>query len=233
MRITGELSFLAAGVYFIALDLPERDAVLKFLRPEGPIPSRPKGWRRRLPAAIGRRKRAARAAGAARAFGALAQSSTLTLSDCFPETEIVDDVDVSFEWEGRIRSYRGSAYIQRKVEMFHNNTPLDAFDWEAVPEVEHRLWRAGVGLGSGGETWGPKNWCRTDGGEIRLADLSSLTQDAGRVLVCLSEAMRERRRRKLRECQPARCHGQVDGYLAFMAERLGRESFDRLWRSGC
>lgn len=232
-RIAGQLNLLAAGVYFIALDLPDRDAVVKFLRPEGPSGMGRKGWRRWLPAALGRRKRAAKAAGAVRAFRALAESTTFTLSDCFPETEIVDEVDVTFEWKGRMRAYRGPAYVQHKAEMFGNDTPLDAFDWEAIPEAQHRLWRAGVGLGSGAETWGPKNWCRTNRGEIRLADLSSLTRDRERVLNCLSEATRETRRRMLSKRQPLRCREQIDLYLAFMAERLAREPLDRLWRSGC
>jgi hypothetical protein len=192
-----------------------------------------KGWRRWLPAAVGRRKRAAKAAGAFRAFRDLAQSSTFTLSDCFPETEIVGEVDVTFEWEGRMRGYRGPAYVQHKVEMFGNDTPLDAFDWEAIPEVQHRLWRVGVGLGSGAEAWGPKNWGRTARGEIRLADLSGLTRDRERVLKCLSDSKREKRRGMLYEQQPPRCHGQVDRYLAFVAERLRREPLDRLWRSAC
>jgi hypothetical protein len=232
-RITGQLKFLAAGVYFVVLDLPDRGAVVKFLRSEGPSGMGRKGWRRWLPAALSRRKRTAKAADAFRAFRALAQSTTFTLSDCFPETEIVDEVDVTFEWEGRMCGYRGPAYVQHKVEMFGNDTPLDAFDWEAIPEAQHRLWRVGVGLGSGAETWGPKNWCRTNRGEIRLADLSSLTQDRERVLNCLREATRETRRRMLSERQPPRCREQVDLYLAFVAERLGREPLDRLWRSGC
>ena len=232
-QITGQLNFLAAGLYFIVLDLPDRDAVVKFLRPEGPSGTRRKGWRRWLPAVLGRRKRVAKAAGALRTFRALSQSTTFILSDCFPETEIVDEVDVTFKWEGHMRGYRGPAYVQHKVEMFGNDTPLDAFDWEAIADAQHRLWRVGVGLGSGAETWGPKNWCRTNRGDIRLADLSSLTQDRERVLNCLSEATCNPRRRMLNERQPPRGREHVDLYLAFLAERHGRESLDRLWRSGC
>ena len=146
-NIIGHLDFIAAGDHFVALDLPEQDAVLKLLRPGGPSGKGGRSWRRRLPAAYHRRKRVARATAAGLAFRALAESKHFALSDCFPETEIVDEVDVSFEWEGRVHRHQGSAYVQGRVEMFHNGTPLDGFDWVefAGDSVKHKIeWSNGL-----------------------------------------------------------------------------------------
>jgi len=232
-RISGEFEFLGAGRYYIALDLPDRNAVLKFLRPEGPRRKSRKRWRRWLRRKALRARRIALAAAADRAFRTLAESKSFTLSNCFPETEIADDLDVTYEMLGQTLRYSGSAYVQCKVQFFDNHTPLDSFDWEAIAEVQHRLWRMGVGLGSGAETWGPKNWCHTNDGKTRLADLSSLSPDLDLVRKRLSNTTRELRRRKLRKYQPVDCRPQIERYLAFVSDRLRRESLDQLWRADC
>jgi hypothetical protein len=190
-------------------------------------------WRRWLWRKAHRARRSVLATEADRAFRTLAESESFTLSSCFPETEIADDVDVTFELQGQTRRYCGSAYVQCKVEFFGNDTPLDSFDWEAIAEVQHRLWRMGVGLGSGGETWGPRNWCCTNEGKIRLADLSSLSPDIDLVRRRLSDSTRKLRRRQLRKCQPVHCLQQIDRYLVFVQDRLQRESLDLLWRADC
>ena len=232
MKVSGEFNFLAAGRYFIALDMPQRESVIKFLRPDGPLTVRQKGWQEWLLEHFRRAKRIKKAAMAGRVFRMLYQSETIDIFPCFPETEIVDEVDVSFVWEGQTNRYQGPAYIQRRVEVFGNDTPLDSFNWDAIIEVQHYLWRSGVGLGSGAETWGPKNWCRTKQDKVRLADLSSLTQDKKRVGKRLNSAIRQKRRQQLERFQPVRCREHIDPYLAYIGEYLNRESLNQLWRAG-
>ena len=90
----------------------------------------------------------------------------------------------------------------------------------------------GVGLTSPGEIWGPRNWGKTDRGDIRLADMSSLSRDRKKVLKGLTDIPREKRRLRLHECQPEYCRNLVDIYMCFMPERLAPEIFSRLWKSG-
>jgi len=117
----------------------------------------------------------------------LYQSNIIDIHTCFPPTDILDEIDVVFEWEGQSNRYQGSSYLQYRVEVFDNYTPLDSFNWDAIIEIQHQLWRIGVGLGCFAEVWGPKNWSRTKNGDVRLADLSCLTQNkncVSRLLGC-------------------------------------------------
>ncbi len=232
MKVSGEFVFLGAGRYFIALDMPQRESVIKFLRPDGPLTVRQKGLRGWLLDHFLRAKLIKKAAMAGRVFRMLYQSETIDISLCFPETKIVDEVDVRFSWEGQTKRYQGSAYIQRRVEVFGYDAPLDSFNWDVIIEIQHYLWGAGVGLGSGAETWGPKNWCRTKQDKVRLADLSSLTQDKKRVGKRLNSAIRQKRRKRLERFQPVRCREHIDPYLAYIGEYLNQESLNKLWRAG-
>ena len=230
-KLEGELKVLGVGKYFIALDLPESELVLKVLRPETFVSfslTKLPRWFRNSVQKIKRNKEVAEAF---RAFHLLAESKTFPFLDCFPETKHVK-VNVRFEWEESMNSYEGFAYLQRKVEFFGNDTPLNSFNWNTIPEIQYRLWKMGVGLTSPGEIWGPKNWGKTHQGDIRLADMSSLSRDRERIFKGLTSIARERRRLRLHERQPEFCRNLVDIYIEFMAERFTPEIFSRLWKSG-
>ncbi len=227
----GELEVLGAGKYFVALDIPESELVLKVLRPETSVSfslTRLPHWFRN---SIQKIKRTKEVAEAFHAFHLLAKSKTFPFLDCFPETKHVK-VNVCFKWGESICNYEGFAYLQGKVEFFGNDTPLNSFNWNTIPEIQYHLWRMGVGLTSPGEVWGPRNWGKTHQGDIRLADMSSLSRDRKKVLKGLTGIARERRRLRLHERQPEYCHNLVDIYMEFLTERLAPEIFSRLWKSG-
>ena len=224
------LKISAVGRYFITLDIPEHDLILKFLRPESPLSFSPMNWSRKFSGFIRQRKRVQKVAESFRTFHYLVESKTLAFLDCFPETKSVEG-EVLFELWGNMYRHQGFSYLQRKVEFFGSDMPLNEFDWEVIPEIQHRLWRIGVGLTSPGEVWGPRNWGKTREGEIRLADMSSLSMDREQVLKQLSDSAREGRRFKLHKHQPAHCCSLVDPYMEFMAERFAPETFNRIWKS--
>ena len=235
MKICGEFNFLGEGQYFIALDMPDKEFVIKFpkpLHPLYPLIFQKKGLKKWWSAHQRRAKYVKKAATANQIFRMLLQSKSIDVDKCFPPTVILDEVDVVFEWEGRSNRYKGSAYLQRRVEVFDNPTPLDSFNWDAIIEIQHQLWRVGIGLGSSAEVWGPKNWSRAQNGEIRLADLSSLTQNKNRVNYLLDSTVVQTRRHRLEQCQPIRCQGKIDSYLVYMGKFLNKESLNKLWNAG-
>ncbi|RLB70050.1 MAG: hypothetical protein DRH07_09405 [Deltaproteobacteria bacterium] len=232
MKVCGEFEFLGSGRYFIALDLPEEESVIKIPRPLRPLTVRKRELKKWWAAHCRRAKRIKKAATADQIFRMLLQSKTVDVHACFPQTDILDEVDVIFEWEGRSKRYQGSAYLQQRVDFFDKYTPLDSFNWDAIIEIQQHLWRAGIGLGSAAETWGPKNWGRTKNGEIRLVDLSSLNQNKNRVSTLLDCTLSQKRRQRMVQFQPLRCQGQIDPYLTYIGNQLNQESLDRLWEAG-
>jgi len=232
MEICGEFEFLGAGRYYIALDLPAAESVIKFPKPLRPLTVRKRELKKWWAAYCRRAKQVKKATTADQIFRMLLQSKTIDVNKCFPPTVILDEVDVMFEWEGRSKSYQGWAYIQQRVDFFDKYTPLDSFNWDAIIEIQHHLWRAGIGLGSAAETWGPKNWCRAKNGEIRLADLSSLNQNKNRVSTLLDCTTAQKQRQKMEQFQPLRCRGEIDSYLTYIGNQLNQESLDQLWEAG-
>jgi len=232
MKVCGEFKLLGEGRYYIALDMPDKDFVLKFLKPLHPLTVRKRELRKWWSAYHRRAKQVKKVFSADQIFRILLQSKAIDVNKCFPPTVILDEVDVVFEWEGRSNRYKGPSYLQRRVEVFGNSTPLDSFNWDAIIEIQHQLWRAGIGLGSSAETWGPKNWSRAKNGEIRLADLSSLTQDKNCVRQRLGCTAIQKRRHRLEQFQPPRCRGQIDSYLIYIGNQLNQESLDQLWEAG-
>jgi len=232
MKVCGEFKLLGEGRYYIALDMPDKEFVLKFLKPLRPLTVRKKGLKTWWSAHRRRAKNIKKVVKSDSIFRMLYRSNIIDIHTCFPQTDILDEVDVVFEWEGRSNRYKGSAYLQRRVEVFGNYTPLDSFNWDTIIEIQHLLWKAGIGLGSSAETWGPKNWSRAKNGEIRLADLSSLTQDKNRVRARLGGTAIQKRRYRLEQFQPIRCRGEIDSYLIYMGKYLNQESLNSLWKAG-
>ena len=232
MKVRGKFDLLGVGGSFIALDMPAEESVMKFTRPLRPLNVRKRELRKWWSAYCRRAKQVKKAATADQIFRMLLQSKSIDIDKCFPPTDILDDVDVSFEWEGRSNRYQGTAYLQRRVEFFGTATPLDSFNWDAIIEIQQYLWRAGIGLGSVRETWGPKNWGRMKNGEIRLADISSLNQDKNRVSTLLDSPKIQIIRWQMEEYQPLRCQGQIDSYFTYIGKHLNQESLNRLWKAG-
>ncbi len=231
MKVCGKFDFLGAGGSFIALDMPAEESVIKFTRPLRPLNVRKRELKKWWAAYCRRAKQVKKAAAADQIFRMLLRSKSIDIDKCFPPTDILDEVDVVFEWEGRSNRYQGTAYLQRRVEFFDTSTPLDSFNWDAIIEIQHHLWRAGIGLGSVRETWGPTNWGRTKNGEIRLADISSLNQDKNRVSTLLVSPKIQIIQRRMKRFQPLRCQGQIDSYFTYIGKHLNQESLNRLWEA--
>lgn len=223
------MEVVGSGRFYLALAVPEELRVLKVPRPGGPQLSR--NWRRRSSPRRDRAKGREKVATSQALVRRLLAAPDFELEACFPATRIVERVDVTFDWQGRRHRHRGWAYLQARVEMFDDSMPITGYPWRALVDVQKRLWAHGVGLRSGAETWGPRSWSRGSQGEIRLADLSSLTANKARVARRLGAKAREKRFRELSQRQPAACRPAIARYLSSLAEHLHAESLERVWKN--
>ena len=229
MRFQEPLRVLGAGANFVALEVPGRSRVLKLHRPDGPL--RKKGWKNALLPGRSRARSQKKLEASDRILQALLVCPSLDAEDFFPETRLEEQVEISFEWQGRVQEYCGWVYLQERVEVFSNATEVGGLDWSEIVAVQKALWSLGVGLGKSAETWGPSNWCLTAAGRIRLADTSSLTRGRNQVSKQLEAKTRENRLRVVADAQQPGSRSEIGRYFDFIGENLNHASLEACWKS--
>jgi hypothetical protein len=164
----------------------------------------------------------------------ISDDPSLLIDDYFLETCVDNQIDVSWNWDGRLMRYRGWGLVQRKVERYcKTRTALDTVDWQTIVDIQKKLWREGVGLGMETDAWGPGGWGVTEDGKTRLGDLGCLVDDQELVAEMLSEPVRESRRIILMRLQPPETKQYVAEYLSFVSDHLNEETLSRTWRRDC
>ena len=130
----------------------------------------------------------------------LQTSSNKRLETFFPFTEVIKiSANIMCANKKRYR-HKGKVIKQEFLyEIFGNHTPLNSFNWQDIVEVQTELWKRGVGINAKADTWGPKNWGKTEGNKLKLVDTSHLCCEKKEIKLMLKQEVIEQRRRRLIE----------------------------------
>lgn len=160
--------------------------------------------------------------------------SEIDLSN-FPiaRVEGIKSIQATLNFPNHILKYEGPTIKQERVKPFTNQTPLNSFDWTYITRAHERLWKIGIGTAAPAETWGPKNWGETKNKEVKLADISHLSENEKSVARCLSEEIMTKRVRRLLSYNEIHDPAAVREYFSFMRWHLNKSNFYSLWRSSC
>jgi hypothetical protein len=133
--------------------------------------------------------------------------------------------------DGTAARYRGPMLVQRRADAFFDRIAgsLSRYDWCQFVDLQHRLWRHGVGFWYAREALGPRSWALLDG-RLCLGDTGALTTDYAQAYAALEPAALEVRvRRQIEKSQPA---DRAAEYFAFVRRGVNRDQLRRLWRTG-
>ena len=162
-------------------------------------------------------------------INALENTTNRGLGRFFPDTQIVYIKAKIFSAKGRIYSHTGYAIKQEYVkEIFGNDTPLYSFNWQELVDVQTELWKYGIGINAKADTWGPKNWCRTNNNRIRLVDTSHLCSDKNKIKSMLCHRVLDERRKRLINAGGNTAE-IIDEYLNYISKKLTPDKIDRIW----
>jgi hypothetical protein len=118
--------------------------------------------------------------------------------------------------------------VQRRADAFFDQVAgnLSRYDWSHFVELQHRLWRHGVGFWYPREALGPRSWALLDG-RLCLGDTGALTTDYVQAYDALDPASLDVRvRRQIEKSQPG--DGAAE-YFAFVRRQVNRERLQQLW----
>jgi hypothetical protein len=124
--------------------------------------------------------------------------------------------------------YHGPILVQRRADAFFDQIAgnLSCYDWSHFVDLQHRLWRYGVGFWFAREALGPRSWALLDG-RLCLGDTGALTMDYAQVYDALDPASLDVRVR--RQIEKSRPTDRAVEYFAFVRREVNREQLERLW----
>ena len=95
--------------------------------------------------------------------------------------------------------------------------------------VQLELWKYGIGIGAPAETWGPKNWGKTNSNAIKLVDTSHLTDNFNLVSEMIDTDIMEYRKRKLLSMNTKNNLSDIEEYFKFMKSSLNLKNLNCQW----
>ena len=165
-------------------------------------------------------------------FGKATAANPDLSASTFLQTQVLSDQTIHFEDRGKTRIHRGTVLRQRKSVFLANSADLESFDWNEIIRLHINMWRLGIGLYGFSEFWGPRNWCFFRDGEMRVGDISHLTQDPTLICKCFSKEIKITKTNLLLLRQPADKSNLVKEYMEYLTSRLTPEVFAANWWHG-
>ncbi len=152
------------------------------------------------------------------------------LNQFFPNSTIISAKKFPLIFDSKKYHYSGPIIKQEFVNQFFDNTTmLKSFDWTQMLNVQLELWKYGVGIGAPAETWGPKNWGKTNINAIKLVDTSHLTDNFNLVCEMIDTDTMEYRKRKLLSINKNNNLNDIEEYFKFMKSSLNLKNLNRQW----
>lgn len=160
----------------------------------------------------------------------LEKLSEKNLDKFFPNSTIILANKFQLIIDSKTYYYSGQIIKQEFVNQFFDNTTiLKNFDWAQMLNVQLELWKYGVGIGAPAETWGPKNWGKTNSNAIKLVDTSHLTDNFNLVSEMIDTDIMEYRKRKLLSMNTKNNLNDIEEYFKFMKSSLNLKNLNRQW----
>ena len=159
----------------------------------------------------------------------LEKLSEKKLDKFFPNSTIILANKFQLIIDSKTYYYSGQIIKQEFVNQFFDNTTiLKSFDWTQMLNVQLELWKYGIGIGAPAETWGPKNWGKTNNA-IKLVDTSHLTDNFNLVSEMIDTDIMEYRKRKLLSMNTKNNLNDIEEYFKFMKSSLNLKNLNRQW----
>lgn len=160
----------------------------------------------------------------------LEKLSEKKLDKFFPNSTIILANKFQLIIDSKTYYYSGQIIKQEFVNQFFDNTTiLKSFDWTQMLNVQLELWKYGIGIGAPAETWGPKNWGKTNSNAIKLVDTSHLTDNFNLVSEMIDTDIMEYRKRKLLSMNTKNNLNDIEEYFKFMKSSLNLKNLNRQW----
>jgi len=160
----------------------------------------------------------------------LEKLSEKKLDKFFPNSTIILANKFELIIDSKTYYYSGQIIKQEFVNQFFDNTTiLKSFDWTQMLNVQLELWKYGIGIGAPAETWGPKNWGKTNSNAIKLVDTSHLTDNFNLVSEMIDTDIMEYRKRKLLSMNTKNNLNDIEEYFKFMKSSLNLKNLNRQW----
>lgn len=152
------------------------------------------------------------------------------LEEFFPETTIIS-VNRNEHIVGDKKYYYSGNMIKQELidDFFDNTVSLQSFNWKEILNIEVELWKYGVGIGAPADTWGPKNWGKTNSNAVKLVDTSHLTENFKLVSKMLHPDIIEYRKKKLLSFNTVHSPHDIDQYFEYMSSFLNLENLHNKW----
>ena len=165
-------------------------------------------------------------------LGLLERLSRAGLDEVLLPYRISRDGRATLRIDGRTREYAGPILAQQRAEVMEGCARLTRVDWARVVDIQHRLWRQGVSLTERGEVLGTRSWAWS-GGQVYLADTSSLTNDRALARRALSPASLDDRQRDITARLAATAPDYpASDFFSFVRAHINRDRLEQLWGVG-